>query len=147
LNKLLIGLFIILTISFFVAKIQKTVEEEQYYLAKIVGKDDVSTIMLAKSNRSINLEEASGHFIENFVASCDECEIVENGYVADVPDYLKGTFDKTNHALSYTLLSAKGIEFVVVEYEGSDNVSLYNCKKRKSTMPTNFPLKMSCVGS
>ena len=147
LKKSLIGLFILLTISLFITRMKNAVEEERYYLAKIVGDNDVSTVVLAKSNRSINLEEASGHFLDSFVAACGGCQVLEKGYIENVPAEYLGTFDNTNNALDYTLVSSNAIAFVVVDYEGGDNVSLYNCKKRRANLPAGAPLKISCIGS
>jgi hypothetical protein len=146
-NKLIVAVAVLIGITVFVSRMKGHIEEERLYLVKFSGGNDVSTIVLAKSNRSINLEEASDNFIKNFMAECKSCSVVEKGFIENTPVEYKGVFEKKNGDLNYTLMSAKGIEFVIVEYEGTDNVSLYNCKKRKSNVPSNFPINITCVGS
>lgn len=101
--KKYIGIFVLLTIAIFVTRMKNQFDDESLYMIKISGNNEVSTIMLAKSKRNINLEEASNHFIENFITACGSCEVDERGYIDKLPNEYRGVFEKSNASMDYTL--------------------------------------------
>jgi len=90
--KKYIGLVALLTIAIFLTRMKNMVDDERFYMAKISGDNDVSTIVLVRGNRALNLEEATDNFTKNFIVSCGSCDVDEQGYMDELPEEYQGVF-------------------------------------------------------